>query len=111
MLLSLLTLFYLISALLLTIYAGAALVLLFIYWRHRRDPSQTPFVSDWPTVVIQLPIYNERYVVERLLDSVAALDYPHDCLTIQVLDDSSDDTADVVAARVDVLRQRGLDIR
>nr|PZN54375.1 MAG: hypothetical protein DIU68_10660 [Chloroflexota bacterium] len=55
--------------------------------------------------------YNERYVVRRLLDAVARLDYPRDKLTIQVLDDSTDETSEIVAARVAALRATGLDIQ
>lgn len=52
--------------------------------------------GDWPTVLIQLPIYNERHVVERLLEAVAAFDYPANLLTIQLLDDSDDDTPKII---------------
>ena len=110
MVLSILTLFYLLSALLLAIYACGSLVLVLIYWRHRHSHKQTPTITQWPTVVVQLPVYNERYVVERLIDAVAALDYPRQCLTIQVLDDSTDDTSVVIAARVTILCQRGVNI-
>ena len=51
-----------------------------------------------PTAAVQLPIYNEYYVVERLLKACAELDYPHDKLIIQVLDDSTDETSELVAA-------------
>ena len=64
--------------------------------------------ADWPMVTVQLPIFNELYVVRRLLDAVAALDYPSDRLEIQVLDDSSDGTADAVAERVAQLAGAGL---
>ncbi|MCK4986454.1 MAG: hypothetical protein KAS40_13085, partial [Desulfobacterales bacterium] len=46
--------------------------------------------ADWPHVTIQLPIYNERYVVERLIETVCRIDYPDDLLEVQVLDDSTD---------------------
>jgi hypothetical protein len=58
----------------------------------------------------QLPIYNELYVVERLLKSVAALDYPRELLQVQVLDDSTDETTRIAAARVEELKKEGLDI-
>lgn len=63
---------------------------------------------EWPTVTVQLPIYNERFVVERLIDAVARLDYPAERLTIQVLDDSADDTASLARSRVAHHRARGL---
>ena len=59
---------------------------------------------------MQLPIFNEVYVVERLLKSVSELDYPKDRLQIQVLDDSTDDTRDITASAVEQLRRRGADV-
>jgi cellulose synthase/poly-beta-1,6-N-acetylglucosamine synthase-like glycosyltransferase len=107
----LLTILYVFCAVLLTIYAGSELILLATYWRYRNKPLPLPKLRRWPTVVVQLPIYNERYVVERLLNAVAALDYPRDRLTVQVLDDSTDDTADIAAALVSSLAQAGLNIQ
>lgn len=66
--------------------------------------------SEYPIVTVQLPIYNELYVVERLIDAVAAFNYPKDKLHIQVLDDSTDETVDVVTQKVNEWKQRGLDI-
>ncbi|HKZ68594.1 MAG TPA: glycosyltransferase [Anaerolineales bacterium] len=88
--------------------------ILFIWLQFRKPPpGQQPsenFDGEWPTVAVQLPIYNERFVVERLIESVAALDYPADRLSIQVLDDSTDDTAALARARVAQYRARGVDI-
>jgi cellulose synthase/poly-beta-1,6-N-acetylglucosamine synthase-like glycosyltransferase len=64
----------------------------------------------WPTVTVQLPIYNERHVVERLIEACAALDYPRDRLQIQVLDDSSDDTVRIVDRSVTHWQAQGCDI-
>src|SRR5436190_2083350 len=64
---------------------------------------------DPPVVTIQLPIYNERYVVERLLDAATAVDYPRDRLEIQVLDDSTDETTAIAARKIDEIRARGID--
>ncbi len=94
---TILTTLYVICAFLLTIYAISQTLLLFIYWIHRRDSLPLPKGGDLPSVTVQLPIYNERHVVERLLDSCAQLDYPRDRLTIQVLDDSTDETVSIVA--------------
>ena len=58
-----LELLYLTCALLLAIYAGGTVVLLLAYWRHRFDPAELPVVDDWPSVAVQLPVYNEREVV------------------------------------------------
>lgn len=67
-------------------------------------------LSEYPIVTIQLPIFNEKYVVDRLIDSVAAIDYPIDKLEIQVLDDSNDETLDLVAAKVAHYKKLGIDI-
>jgi cellulose synthase/poly-beta-1,6-N-acetylglucosamine synthase-like glycosyltransferase len=63
-----------------------------------------------PKMTVQLPLYNEMYVAERLLDSITALDYPADKLEIQVLDDSTDETTGIVARRVAELKAKGFDI-
>jgi cellulose synthase/poly-beta-1,6-N-acetylglucosamine synthase-like glycosyltransferase len=79
-------------------------------WLRRRPPAEPPAREDrdWPTVLVQLPLFNERYVAERLLDTVAALDYPPERLLIQVLDDSTDDTSTILRARVAHYKGRGL---
>src|SRR6266576_2339844 len=64
-----------------------------------------------PRVTVQLPIFNEIYVVKRLLRSVSELDYPRELLQIQVLDDSTDDTREVTASCAEALRQRGFDVQ
>jgi cellulose synthase/poly-beta-1,6-N-acetylglucosamine synthase-like glycosyltransferase len=69
-----------------------------------------PRPRTWPSVTIQLPIYNERYVVERLLEAAASVDYPPDRLEVQVLDDSNDETSEIAARTVAKLRARGIDI-
>jgi cellulose synthase/poly-beta-1,6-N-acetylglucosamine synthase-like glycosyltransferase len=63
-----------------------------------------------PKVTVQLPLYNERYVARRLIDAVAQLDYPRERLHIQVLDDSTDDTAELIQGRIAALRADGLNI-
>lgn len=77
-------------------------------------PGKAPPVrvvpDEWPSVTVQLPMYNERFVVERLLATVAAFDYPADKLQIQVIDDSTDDTTDLVAKLVAGYQAAGLDM-
>ena len=72
-----------------------------VYLRQRRQqPAPTPpaaTAAALPAVTVQLPLYNERYVARRLIEAVAGLDYPRDRFEIQVLDDSTDDTCDIVA--------------
>jgi len=105
----------------LTVYFGCLLVLsaygahrwylLWLYRRHRRDGA-TPLrrFDSLPRLTVQLPLYNEMYVAERLIDAVCALDYPRDLLEIQVLDDSTDETRSIVAAKTTACRARGFDV-
>ena len=68
--------------------------------------------SDFePLVTIQLPVYNEKYVVERLIDAVSKLDYPKNKLEIQVLDDSTDETSEIILKKVEALSDSGLHIK
>ncbi|MFN3916673.1 MAG: cellulose synthase family protein [Flavobacteriales bacterium] len=74
---------------------------------------KTYFSIDYktlPKVTIQLPVYNERYVVERLLDSVCNLEYPTDRLQIQILDDSTDDTTLIIERKINQLKTKGIQI-
>lgn len=84
------------------------LLLVAIRARGQRSPQAPGPRAVWPSVLVQLPLYNERYVVERLIDAACALDYP--ALTLQVLDDSTDDTVTLAKARVAHYRARGVDI-
>ncbi|MCX7929435.1 MAG: glycosyltransferase family 2 protein [Chlorobi bacterium] len=88
------------------------LVMLYFYHRTReRKLRPTAAMLDpLPVVTIQLPIYNEVYVVERLIDAVVRVDYPADKLEIQVLDDSTDETQQVARERVEYYRTLGYDI-
>jgi cellulose synthase/poly-beta-1,6-N-acetylglucosamine synthase-like glycosyltransferase len=86
------------------------IIYLFLKNRKREVVSQGRF-DPLPKVTMQLPIFNEVYVVERLLRSVSELDYPRDRLQIQVLDDSTDDTRELTAACVSGLRERGFDVQ
>lgn len=65
---------------------------------------------DWPRITIQLPIFNERYVIERLIKAVCRLEYPKDLLEIQVLDDSTDDTGTIAQPVIGKMAGRGIDI-
>lgn len=75
-----------------------------------RDAGLPRLETRPPHVLVQLPVFNERYVVERLVESVAALDYPRDRLHVQVLDDSTDDTGEIAERAVAAQRAQGLDI-
>ena len=103
---------YTLVTLWITVYGFNGLVLVVLYWWHRRRSSPAPAVprDELPLVTVQLPLYNERHVAEGLIDTVAALDYPRDRLQIQVLDDSTDDTTRLGKARAAHHRERGIDI-
>lgn len=106
-------LLYVISAIGLALVGFNALILAVLYLRHRRQTVSRPVVEDgsrWPSVVVQLPVYNERHVVERLVRSVSQLDYPRDRLTIQLLDDSDDETIKIAAGAVAQARKAGVRI-
>jgi cellulose synthase/poly-beta-1,6-N-acetylglucosamine synthase-like glycosyltransferase len=86
-------------------------VIIYLFLKYRKRPM-TPAgqFEDLPRVTMQLPIYNEVYVVERLLRSVSEIDYPKDKLQIQVLDDSTDDTRELTANCVEELQSRGFNV-
>jgi cellulose synthase/poly-beta-1,6-N-acetylglucosamine synthase-like glycosyltransferase len=112
---------YLIGLCLLFLYGINSALLALLYLRRKAAAIQrdretaTRFWGDGhhaqlPRVTVQLPIYNERYVVERLIDATARLDYPRHLLDIQVLDDSTDETSSLAAARVQEHRASGIDV-
>ena len=98
---------YLLSALFLTVFVGSFGVLLLIYMLTRKASPETPHVDDDDllSVTVQLPIYNESQVVDRLLDACARLDYPQDKLVIQALDDSTDCTSALIEQKIRRLRK------
>jgi cellulose synthase/poly-beta-1,6-N-acetylglucosamine synthase-like glycosyltransferase len=105
-----LTILYIACSLWLSIYGFNAYWLIWLYLRHRRSSPPPPPLSDAPTVTVQLPLYNERHVVCRAIDALAALDWPRDRLQIQVLDDSTDETVALARERVAYYQRRGIDI-
>ncbi|MBU0705413.1 MAG: glycosyltransferase [Chloroflexi bacterium] len=109
---TLLALVHALIALCLAIYGLNSFILSFLYLRHRRTVVPTPPLNraTLPTVTVQVPVYNELHVVERVIDSVAALDYPRARLQIQILDDSTDDTTRLARARAALHRERGVEI-
>jgi cellulose synthase/poly-beta-1,6-N-acetylglucosamine synthase-like glycosyltransferase len=108
--LTLVSYFFVLS--ILGIYGWHRYFIVYQYLKHKdRVPGPPPPVSDWPLVTIQLPIYNEMYVVDRLVDAVCAIDYPADRLEIQVLDDSTDETREIAELAVRRQAARGFDIR
>ena len=85
--------------------------IVYLFLKNRkRAPQPLSHFAQLPVVTVQLPLFNEIYVVERLLKSVSELDYPKDLLQIQVLDDSTDETRSIAASCVRRLVQRGFDV-
>jgi cellulose synthase/poly-beta-1,6-N-acetylglucosamine synthase-like glycosyltransferase len=102
---------YLLTALALAMYGLLGLYTLGQYWRHRHDAFPLPTPPDkLPPVTIQLPIYNEPFVVGRLIKAAVALDYPRDRLQIQVIDDSTDQTTRIAAQLVHAYQKKGFHI-
>lgn len=95
----------------LSIYGLHRYYMAYLYYRNKGNvPSPKGQFKELPVVTIQLPMYNEQYVAERLIDAVAAIRYPKDRLEIQVLDDSTDETCAVAQRVVDRFRNLGFDI-
>ncbi len=98
-----------------TFYCPLQFHLLFQYQKGRKNKLKPGHalidMHNLPMVTIQLPLYNEKYVVERLLDNIVHMDYPVDKLEVQVLDDSTDDTRLVCHQKVEEYRNRGFNIQ
>ncbi len=108
--------FYTIALLLILFYSLAQLNLLIHYLKSEKNKEILPEldISDQnkiPFVTIQLPVYNELYVIERLLENIAQIKYPKAKLEIQVLDDSTDESVAIISSKVAHLRKTGLDIK
>jgi len=102
---------YALLLLVLSVYGSHRYVMAYLYFRHKyRLPTPKGRFERLPRVTIQLPIFNEMYVTERLIGAVAKVDYPRDLLEIQVLDDSTDETQGIARACVERHRAEGLDV-
>jgi cellulose synthase/poly-beta-1,6-N-acetylglucosamine synthase-like glycosyltransferase len=97
----------------LAVYGWHRYFLVYLYMKHKANVPAPPAQAfdPLPVITVQLPIYNEMYVAERLIDAVCRLDYPRDRLEIQVLDDSTDETRQIAELAVRRQAQRGLDIQ
>src|ERR1700674_5415675 len=85
----------------LAIYGWHRYYLVYLYMTHRdKEPRLGPPLDPLPVVTIQLPLYNEMYVADRLIEAVCRVDYPRDRLEIQVLDDSVDETRSIAESAV-----------
>ncbi len=102
---------YALLLLVLSVYGSHRYAMAYLYHRHKyRLPTPTARWGALPRVTIQLPIFNEMYVTERLIAAVAKIDYPRELLDVQVLDDSTDETTGIARACVERFRASGLDI-
>ncbi|HWP48687.1 MAG TPA: glycosyltransferase [Candidatus Limnocylindrales bacterium] len=112
---------YIFSLFLLFLYGINSYILIWLYIRnkkgqHERDQEiierfwRSKKTQDLPVVTIQLPIYNEKYVIRRLIEAVTRIEYPKELLEIQVLDDSTDDTVHIAREIVEKYRREGFDI-
>ncbi len=102
---------YLVVLIGLSVYGLHRYSIIYLFLKHRNVvPKPREEFPELPMVTVQLPVFNEYYVIRRLMEAVGRLDYPADRLEIQVLDDSTDETTDIAAAEVEKLRGKGFHI-
>jgi cellulose synthase/poly-beta-1,6-N-acetylglucosamine synthase-like glycosyltransferase len=95
----------------LAVYGIHRYTLVYNFYKNRKNiAGPPPEIARWPRVTVQLPIYNEKYVIERLVEAAAAFDYPRELLDVQVLDDSTDETQEVARNCVERYRQLSVPI-
>ena len=102
---------YIFSLMILLFFGSHGFVMMYYHYKYRMNNPRSKSQHDEELVTIQLPLYNELYVVERLINAVCKIEYPKDKLEIQVLDDSTDETVDVVAQLVKQKQEEGFDIQ
>jgi cellulose synthase/poly-beta-1,6-N-acetylglucosamine synthase-like glycosyltransferase len=103
---------YFFVLIILAVYGWHRYYLVYLYLRNRgKEPGVGATLSPQPVVTIQLPLYNEMYVADRLIASVCAIEYPRELLEIQVLDDSTDETRGIAEAAVRRFAAAGVDIK
>lgn len=107
---------YFVSLTILFIFASHGFFMIYYYFRTFNKRKEGITIEDlamkeFPVVTMQLPLYNERYVVTRLIDSVIRLDYPKEKLEIQLLDDSTDDTTEIISKHIQQYLEQGYDIK
>ena len=103
---------YFFVLIILAVYGWHRYYLVYLYMRNRgREPKAGPQLNPLPVVTIQLPLYNEMYVADRLIDAVCRIEYPRELLEIQVLDDSVDETCSIAELAVSRSAMQGVDIK
>ncbi|MEO6166268.1 MAG: glycosyltransferase [Chitinophagales bacterium] len=113
---TLVVIIYAVSLLFIFCYSIIQLSLLLNYLRHKRSLKKNPTsplteMDSFPLVTVQLPVYNELYVVERLMEAVSQLHYPKDRLQMQLLDDSTDETSDLIRKKTYALKEAGFHVQ
>jgi cellulose synthase/poly-beta-1,6-N-acetylglucosamine synthase-like glycosyltransferase len=103
---------YFFVLIILAVYGWHRYYLVYLYMRNRdKEPKAGPALDPSPVVTIQLPLYNEMYVADRLISAVCAIEYPRELVEIQVLDDSTDETCALAEAAVRRFAAQGVDIK
>jgi Glycosyltransferases, probably involved in cell wall biogenesis len=103
---------YSVSLLYIFLFSLGQLHLTWVYLKSLRHKVEAKVSSDYfPKVTIQLPVFNEKYVVERLIEAISNFNYPKDKLEIQILDDSTDETTELILHKIEALRPLHLDIQ
>ena len=103
---------YFVVMVLLAFYGIHRYELVWLYYKHKKNATTEPPLrfEKLPRITVQLPIFNEQFVIDRLIEACSRLNYPHDLLEIQLLDDSTDETKEVARAICDRYREQGLPI-
>jgi len=102
---------YGLASVLLLLYGLNCYLMIYMSSKNRKKiTANKDFKGPWPKVTVQLPVFNERNVAARIINAAAALDYPRDLLEIQVLDDSTDETIQIVDNAIDKLKERGVNV-
>lgn len=103
---------YFVSLTILFVFGSSGFVMIYYYMKHRDKKQETVGeLTEFQPVTIQLPLFNEFYVVERLIDAACRIEYPKELLEIQVLDDSTDETAELAGRCIERYRNQGFDIK
>ena len=105
-------LIYIVALSVLFVFGSHGFIMIYYYLKYRTMASRDAgALREYPVVTVQLPVFNERYVVARLIDAACGIIYPKEKLEIQVLDDSTDETSGIIAAHVRKYQALGFDIR
>jgi cellulose synthase/poly-beta-1,6-N-acetylglucosamine synthase-like glycosyltransferase len=103
---------YFFVLIILAVYGWHRYYLVYLYLKHKdREPRTGPALDPLPVVTIQLPLYNEMYVADRLIDAVCRIEYPRDRLEVQVLDDSTDETQSIAELAARRFAAQGIDVK